>query len=292
MQPLSTGAAPPHWTEIDWDRFIGNRLIEHRRIRYVDYGSGPVLVLLHGLAAGWQWWLENIPTLAERHRVIAVDLPGFGQSEPLPPPAEMATHARTVLRLLAQLEAEPATVVGHSMGGLVALAMATADPGRVRGLILVGAGGAPMTERRLAITLVVLRFFCAVLRRRAVLRALVAHSWLRRIVLIGGFRDPRIVSPELAAQIMPLFNAPGFVDAIAAAGRAVPNTVPESVTCPTLLIWGAYDRMAPVQGARELHARLPDSELTVFPDAGHTPLIECPARFNRAVLSFTASRGI
>jgi pimeloyl-ACP methyl ester carboxylesterase len=210
----------------------------------------------------------------------------------LPPPAEMATHARTVLGLLAQLEAEPATVVGHSMGGLVALTMATVDPGRVRGLILVGAGGAPMTERRLAITLVVLRFFCAVLRRRVVLRALVAHSWLRRGVLIAGFRDPRVVSPELAAEIVPLFNAPGFIDAIAAAGRAVPKTVPESIACPTLLIWGAHDRMAPVQGARELHARLPDSELTIFSDSGHTPPIECSAQFNQTVLSFTATRGL
>jgi pimeloyl-ACP methyl ester carboxylesterase len=81
-----------HWTAIDWRPSIRNRLVGDRRLSYVDYGSGPVLVLLHGMAASWQWWLENIPTLAQRHRIIAVDLPGCGNSETLPAPAEMSAH--------------------------------------------------------------------------------------------------------------------------------------------------------------------------------------------------------
>src|SRR5262249_33202969 len=152
----------PHWTGIDWRPFVKNVLVNDMRIRYLDYGSGPPLVLLHGMAASWQWWLENIPTLAARHRIIAVDLPGFGHSEPLAPPAEMASHARTVIDLLCQLDVRSATIVGHSMGGLVALAMATADRKLVRDLVLVGAGGVPMTERRLTITLVLLRVFCVI----------------------------------------------------------------------------------------------------------------------------------
>ena len=108
--PPSQEQHVPHWTDIDWDRSIANRLTSDLRVRYLDYGSGPALVLLHGMAASWQWWLENIPTLARHHRVIAVDLPGFGQSEPLPAPAQMATHARTVRDI------ESATVSGYSMG--------------------------------------------------------------------------------------------------------------------------------------------------------------------------------
>jgi len=289
--PLSNEPASVlHWTDIDWDPFIKNCLVDGIRVRYVDYGAGPPLVLLHGMAASWQWWLENIPKLAQHHRIIAVDLPGFGHSERLPSPAEMSIHARTVIDLLGQADVRSATVVGHSMGGLVGLEMAIADRQLVRDLVLVGAGGVPMSERRLAIILVVLRLFCLILGLRFVRRVLATKPWLRRIVLRGGFRDPGAVSPRLAAEIMPLFNGPGFVDAVAAAGRAVRRTVPESITCPVLLVWGEHDMMAPLRCAQDMHRRLPNSELVVIHGAGHTPMIEDPGRFNDAVLTFTTAR--
>jgi pimeloyl-ACP methyl ester carboxylesterase len=274
------GAHVPQWIDIDWGPSISNRLINELRLRYLDYGSGPALVLLHDMAASWQWWLENIPTLAQHHRIIAIDLPGFGQSEPLPAPAEMATHARTVLGLLAQLDIESATVSGHSMGGLVAMEMFVADPRRVRNLILVDSGGVPMPERRLAVVLVLLRICAAILRRRFIRRALATKPWVRRLALRAAFSDPRAMSPELAAKTMPLFGGPGFVDAVAAAGRAVHATVPEAITCPVLLAWGERDAIAPPWCAQQMHDRLPDSELVVFAGAGHTPMIEFPDQFN------------
>jgi pimeloyl-ACP methyl ester carboxylesterase len=280
----------PHWTDIDWRPSIANRLINNRQVRYLDHGSGSAVVLLHGMAASWQWWLENIPALARHHRVIAVDLPGFGDSEPLPVPAEMATHARTVLDLLAQLDIESATVSGHSMGGLVALEMFVADPRRVRNLILVDSGGVPMSERRLAVVLAVLRMGSAVLRRRFIRTALATKPWVRRLALRAAFRDPRVMSAELAAKTMPLFGGPGFVDAVAAAGRAVHATVPEAITCPVLLMWGERDVIAPPWCAKQMHDRLPDSELVVFAGAGHTPMIEFPEQFNDLALRFIAAR--
>lgn len=276
----------PHWTEIDWGPSIVDRLINNRRVRYLDYGTGPEVVLLHGMAASWQWWLENIPALAQQHRVIAVDLPGFGHSEPLPRPAEMAMHARAVLDLLTQLGIESATVSGHSMGGLVAMAMFTTDPQRVRNLILVDSGGVPMSDRRLAVVLVVLRICVAILRRRFVRHALATRPWLRRLALGGAFRDPGVMSPALAALTMPLFGGPGSVDAIAAAGRAVNTTVPESITCPVLLVWGEHDAVVPPSAAHQMQAKLPDCELAVFPGSGHSPMVECPDQFNDLALSF------
>jgi pimeloyl-ACP methyl ester carboxylesterase len=281
----------PHWTDIDWRPSIANRLINNRQVRYVDHGSGPAVVLLHGMAASWHWWLENIPALARHHRVIAVDLPGFGDSEPLPAPAEITTHARTVLDLLAQLNIESATVSGHSMGGLVALEMFVADPRRVRNLILVDSGGVPMSERRLAVVLAVLRMGSAVLRRRFIRTALATKPWVRRLALRVAFRDPRAMSAELAAKTMPLFGGPGFVDAVAAAGRAVHATVPEAITCPVLLMWGERDVIAPPRCAKQMHDRLPDSELAVLAGAGHTPMIEFPRQFNDLALRFIAARG-
>jgi pimeloyl-ACP methyl ester carboxylesterase len=289
--PLPSQEQPvPHWTEIDWGPSIANRLVSDRRVRYLDYGSGPALVLLHGMAASWHWWLENIPALAQHHRVIAVDLPGFGQSEPLPAPAEMATHAQAVLGLLTELNIESATVSGHSMGGLVALEMSIADPRRVRGLILVDAGGVPMSERRLAIILVMLRICTAVLRRRIIRHALATRPWVRRLALRAAFRDPRAMSPELAMQTMPLFGGPGSVEAVAAAGRAVHTTAPEAITCPVLLVWGQRDLIAPPSCARQMHSRLPDSELVVIPGAGHSPMLEFPDQFNDLALRFIAAR--
>src|ERR1700741_2212999 len=175
----SQEAHVPHWTDIDGGPSIANRVINDLRVRYLDYGSGPAVVLLHGMAASWQWWLENIPTLAQHHRGIAVDLPGFGQSEPLPAPAEMTTHARTVLDLLAQLDIESATVSGHSMGGLVAIEMFVADPRRVQNLIRVDSGGVPMPERRLAVVLVLLRICAGILRGRFIRRAMATKPWVR-----------------------------------------------------------------------------------------------------------------
>jgi pimeloyl-ACP methyl ester carboxylesterase len=279
-------ASVPHWTEIDWEPSITDRLINNRRVRFLDYGTGPAVVLLHGMAASWQWWLENIPALALRHRVIAVDLPGFGHSEPLPRPAEMATHARTVLDLLAGLGIESATVAGHSMGGLVSMAMFTADPQRVRNLILVDSGGVPMSERRLAVILVGLRICVAILRRRFVRHALATKPWVRRLALRGAFRDPGVMSPALAALTMPLFGGPGSVDAVAAAGRAVNATVPESITCPVLLVWGEHDAVVPPSAAHQMHAKLPDCELAVFAGSGHSPMVEFPQQFNDLALSF------
>jgi pimeloyl-ACP methyl ester carboxylesterase len=288
QRPTPAAAAVAHWTEIDWEPFIGERRIDGRRMRYVDYGSGPALVLMHGMGASWQWWLENIPTLGEHHRVIAVDLPGFGDSEPLPAPAEMSTRAEAVNDLLEQLGVRSATIIGHSMGGLVALALATQHRELVRDVILVDAGGAPMTERRLKVILVVVRFSAALMGLRSVRNALATRRWVRRLMLWAAFRDPRAMSPELAGAAMPLLCASGVVEAVAASGRAVRSTVPEQIRCPVLLVWGEHDVMTPARNARDMHARLPDSQLLIFEGVGHTPPIERPDRFNEAVLAFTA----
>ena len=279
----------PHWTQIDWTPFVCDRLVNGLRLRYLDYGSGPPLVLLHGLGASWQWWLENIPCLAGRHRVIAIDLPGFGCSEPLPAPAEISAHAQTVVDLLTQLGLPSTTIAGHSMGGLVAIQIASTNPQFTQKLILVGAGGVPMTERHLRRVMVLLRAFCVVLRFQFVRTVLASKPWARQIALQAAFRDPAVLSPELAAQTMPLLNAPGFIDAVAASGRAVRSTVPEAIECPVLLVWGAKDRLAPLRCAEDMQSHLVDSELISFTGSGHTPQIEEPQRFNDVVLKFTAT---
>jgi pimeloyl-ACP methyl ester carboxylesterase len=140
------------------------------------------------------------------------------------------------------------------------------------------------------VVLVALRICSAVLRRRFIRRALATKPWVRRLALRAAFRDPGVMSPELAAQTMPLFGGPGFVDAVAAAGRAVQTTVPEAITCPVLLAWGERDVIAPPRCAEDMRDKLPNCELVVFAGAGHTPMIEFPDQFNDLALNFIAAR--
>src|SRR5438093_12469203 len=94
-------------------------IVGGRRLHYVDVGAagGLPLVLVHGTGGSWQSWLLNVSELSRDRRVIAVDLPGFGRSEPLPPSADMADYADAVAALLAALGLEPAIVVGPPLGG-------------------------------------------------------------------------------------------------------------------------------------------------------------------------------
>lgn len=276
-----------HWTGRDWDSDVRQFETEGRTLHYLDHGSGPPLVLLHGMACCWQWWLECVPELAAHHRVLAVDLPGFGQSDPLPPPASMDTHAAMVHRLLDHLGLAATTVVGHSMGGLVAIAMATAQPDRVERLALVGSGGVPMSERHLRRVLKILRLAHRGLTRPAVLRALARSARARAVLLRGALHDPRSLSPELAREVVPLLGAPGFLPAITASAAAVRAARPELIGTPTLLVWGEHDRFAPLHTAEAMHRLLPDSRLAVIPGVGHTPMVEAPGEFTRILLQFT-----
>ncbi len=283
-----TAAVPQRWAAIDFRREVRDAVVAGRRVRYLDHGDGPPLVLLHGMACCWEWWLEVVPELGRHHRVLAVDLPGFGRSDALPPPAEMAEHATVVLGLLQQLGVAPAVVAGHSMGGLVALAMAAAAPERVAALVLVNAGGVPLSERQLARVMTVVRHAHRVLSRPAVLRAIARRPRVRRVLLRGALRDPGAMRTDLAQIVVPLMAAPGFLDGVAAAGRAVQQARPEELGCPIHLIWGARDPLLPLRAARELQERMPGAGLDVLPDAGHSPMVEAPAAFTRALLRFTA----
>lgn len=286
----STTARPRHWTETDWSTSVHERLMTGgRRLRYLDHGEGPPLVLLHGLGCCWQWWLENIPALALEHRVIAVDLPGFGHSDPLPAPAAMETHAAVVHELADALDLPPMIVAGHSMGGLVTLAMATSRPDRVRGIALVNAGGVPMADLRLAIVIAILRRAQVVLSWPPVVRALVHRPAVRRLLLRGAMRDPGTLRPELAAEVVPLMGAPGFLDAIVAAGAAVKASRPEDVEQETLLLWGDRDPIVTVANARQMDERLARSRLVLIPGVGHSPMVEAPETFTRLLLEFTRS---
>lgn len=272
------------WTSVDWVSHTRDAFVRGRRIRYVDVGSGHPLVLIHGHGGCWQWWLRNIPVLARHGRVIALDLPGFGQSEPIDADAVFDEQVATVVGLLDCLSLTASTVVGHSMGGLVALKIASEHPGRVSDLVLVDAGGANLERKRLRFLLVAFRAFNAVFSAPWVPLTFARRSWLRRILFAPAVRDHRSLSRSLALEVVPRMAPPGFVRSMESAAVAVGEATPENVVCPCLVVWGGRDRILPVSTGHLLASKISDSRLAVVDDVGHCVMFEAPEQFNRMLV--------
>ncbi|NMO91643.1 alpha/beta fold hydrolase [Actinomycetospora sp. TBRC 11914] len=261
-------------------------VIADRSVRYVDVGSGPALLLVHGLGGSWQTWMENIPTLARRYRVIALDLPGFGRSEPLAPPATTDGFVDVIDNLLRELGITEAVVAGHSLGGLVATLVAERRPARTRGLILVSAGSVTLSRARLAMIGVGFGLFDAVVRRTPLLDLVANHTRLRWAFLRGAVQRPATLAPALAREVIPAMQAPGFADAVTSGVEVVRQAEPVRVRCPTTLIWGRDDHLVPLSSAHLLRRALPGAHLSVLEDVGHCSMFEWPEVFNQIVLDF------
>jgi pimeloyl-ACP methyl ester carboxylesterase len=263
--------------------------VDGRRIHYLDTGSGPVVLLVHGIGCNWAHWALSLDALSERHRVIAVDLPGFGASEALTPRSEMHATAAALLGLMDALEIEQFAVVGHSLGGLVSWLVAERAPERVTRLGLVDAATTALNAAQISAIVNSFTWMNRLLGRPAVARAILRRPRLRNLVLSALFSDTSAITPELAVWLLtPLTAAPGFLDALWAAPRANKLLTPARMTTPTLITWGTKDTIFSVGGARRLAAQLPDATLHEFTGARHWPMVEQPATFNAALLEFLA----
>jgi pimeloyl-ACP methyl ester carboxylesterase len=273
---------------MDWRVLERDILVDGRRLRYVDVGVGPVLLLVHGLGGSWQNWLENIPKLSRDHRVIAVDLPGFGRSDRVPRLRSLAPYAASVVSLLDRLGVADAVVVGHSMGGFVSERLTLQRPDLVRGLVLVSAGGSAVGPRQVAAVqgMLAMRRVAA---NPGAARRMAQIPWLRRCALAGFVHDPSCVSGRLAEHLMENFIAPGFADAVRVGLREDLRHALHRISAPTLLIWGDRDRVLPVSRARQLAELIPDASLEVWSHVGHCAMLERPVRFNARIRRFTDS---
>ncbi len=274
------------WQEIDWSAQLRDVYHGAGRIRVLDHGQGPALVLLHGMASSWQWWLECLPELGRHFRVIALDIPGFGESDPLPSGWTMADQADAIAAVCAELGVAEATVLGHSMGGLVALALEAGHPALVQRLVLVGAGGVPMSERHLETVLRGLRLAQRSVASPQVMRLLGRSPRALRTLLSAAMVNAVRLTDELALQVAPSLAAPGFADAIVASASAVRASRPEEVATPTLLLWGAADRFSPLRSALAMRSAVPHAHLEVIPDVGHMPMIEAPEAFTELLIRY------
>jgi len=258
-------------------------------VRYVRSGQGPPLVLVHGLAASVYSWSEVLAELAKRHDVVAVDLPGFGGSE-MPPDLTFAAYPPTVLGLMDQLGLARASLVGNSMGGAAAAAIAADHPDRVERLVLIDSAGLNLAPKdRPAVLRLVGALPGAVLERLPVRRA------LTRLALPQVFFDPRLVTEERFEEYLAPLLRRGAVVSLSSllstphADAAQFQALLRRIRAPTLILWGREDRWIPVAQADRFAAAIPNARLTILAGCGHLPQEERPLETAALVASFLAS---
>jgi pimeloyl-ACP methyl ester carboxylesterase len=259
-------------------------------------GDGPVVVLLHGIACSSTTWAPVLPMLAGRVRAIVPDLLGHGQSAKPRGDYSLGSHASGLRDLLSLLGHDRVTVVGHSLGGGIAMQFAYQFPERCERLVLVSSGG---LGREVSPWL-----RAATLPGSELVLPVIAHQRVQRAAASVARLLERIrLRPSESAQQIALSYA-SLADAeTRAAFIATARTVIDprgqrvsamdrlylSAAMPTMLVWGGRDRIIPVAHAAAAHTEMPGSRLEIFENARHFPHADEPARFARVLLEFVES---
>ncbi|WP_231933407.1 alpha/beta fold hydrolase [Micromonospora coxensis] len=258
------------------------------RIAFERRGSGPPLVLLHGIGHHWAAWLPVLDLLAARHDVLALDLPGFGRS-PVPAgglPRDMAGVVAGVAAFCAALGLDRPHVAGNSLGGAIALELAAA--GHAASATALSPAGF-CTPRELRRALAVLGLHRAAARMPApVVRSVLASGPLRSLAFGMIVARPERLAVEVAiADTWALRDARAF-RAVARAGRRY--TFAGVPTVPVTVAWGTRDRILPHRQAALARSRLPDARHLDLVDCGHVPMHDDPELVASVILETTGGR--
>jgi pimeloyl-ACP methyl ester carboxylesterase len=253
------------------------------RVRYLAAGKGETLVLVHGLGGSAANWLALAPLLLPGRRLIVPELPGHGGSDPLPAAGSLTSYADGLAALLDG----PAAVVGHSLGGAIALRLAIRRPQLVSALVLAGAAGISSGSRRARYGLTITGLLKPG-RKIAPHRERVARSAALKTLVFGrwGASDPPALPPEMAEAF--LSGPARHTDTVSAAKALVrddPRPDLDRVRCPVLLLWGARDNQLPIGDAFEYARRL-RAPLRAIADCGHLLIGERPEACADAITSF------
>ena len=271
-------------------------VIHSHELSYVDSGSGPVVLFIHGILGSQRQWAHLVDEMDDDHRVLLPDLFGHGDSAKPMGDYSLGAHAAAMRDLLDHLRIERVTLVGHSLGGGIAMQFFYLFPERVDRLVLVASGGLGREVN------VVLR--SATLPGAAqVLSVLASAPVLSRAEALG--RGAARVGWRPGADIGAMWR--GFRSlgdresrrAFLATTRAVIDFGGQSISAhdhlegslpvPTLIVWGSRDRMIPPSHALSVQRALPDCRVVMFEGAGHFPHLDDPDRFARVLRAFIAT---
>lgn len=283
------GNPDPDWLKIDWRQHLHKVQLPGSEVNYVEIGEGEAIVFVHGISGSWQNWLENLPHFGRNHRAIALDLPGFGAS-PMPSwPIDMYAYGQLLHDFCEKLGlGKEVTLVGNSMGGLVAAEAVLSEPSRYNRLVLVSAAGFINTwlprQRGVATSRAWDTFGGRV---GALARFTVTHPLARWINFRFVIRHPGWLRKELLwEQVNSGVPCPGFTEALAGVIEYDARDRLEEIQIPVMIVWGTDDWVIPSAAAFSYNRRIPHSRLEVFEDTGHVPQMERPARFNAVVEEF------
>ena len=256
------------------------------RVRYVRKGSGPAVVLVHGFASSLFTWKDVLPALAENHEVVAIDLPGFGGSD-IPRPLDGSTYPAVVFAVMDRLAIDRAAIVGNSLGGSVAVAMAAARPERVSALVLIDSAGFNFDpgDRPALLRLIAAPGVGAALEKLPLRRRLVAAG-LEQVF----FDDTRVTEERIDEYAAPMMR-PGATQAAAEllAGQGPPFVdVVRGVRAPALVLWGRDDAWIPVAHAQRFTEAIPASKAVILESCGHVPQEERPVEVGTLIAHFLA----
>jgi pimeloyl-ACP methyl ester carboxylesterase len=242
-------------------------------IRYIEAGQGPAVILLHGLGGVKEMWAGNLDALSTGHHVYALDQIGFGHSDKPFVEYRIGTWVDFLYGFMQSENIRPATLVGNSLGGWIALEFTVEHPEMVEKLVLVDAAGLDWGRGGATVDL----------------NPSSLAGW--RTLLESLFYNKKMVTDQLVLEVFidHLRNNDGYTIERTLAGFAQPQFEDDklkSIHVPTLVVWGREDELIAVGRGEKFRDGIPGAQLVVFEHCGHLPELEKPDDFNRAVLAF------
>jgi len=256
-------------------------LVFGQKINYAEAGSGPTVILLHGLGGSWQSWHFNIAPLAEKYRVIVPDQIGFGKSDKPLVNYRIRTYVDFLDEFCKELKIERATLVGNSMGGWIAAMFTAAFPDRVDKLVLVDAAG--YTPPKDLDTRLLFSLNPTTKEETKVLLAKVFYSK----ALQTDLAIKQSVAARLAAGDG--YTIKSITESIIRGEDFLDDAV-KNIRRPTLIVWGREDGLVALAEGQRFNKDIAGSTLVVFDQCGHVPNIEKATEFNAAVLKYLGEK--
>lgn len=260
--------------------------IEGKKVHYIVKGRGEAVILIHGLGDSYHSWRFNIDSLSRHFKVCALDLKGFGFSEkPKDEDYSIKGFAHFVAKFMDALGIEKAFVIGHSMGGAIALELALDFPERVKKLVLVDNVG----YRPKGSILFGIIFYMAKLP--AIGETLIAPQWkfLIKNRVGSAYYDKIFVTDERIEEFKKARSTEGGKRGLLSTIRAMNFSVGhriKHITQPTLIVWGKEDKLISVDMASRYKKDIKNSRVKIFPQCGHNPHEEKAQEFNQLVIDF------